>query len=140
MLINRHLKPLCRIFLVAAGLFACTLAGAQRRDVSNLVLDETGAPVPGAFITVKGETRGAMTDNDGRATIQSVKNSDILVAQFLSARKCWECWILWLLINIANIILYISAGLYVMPIVSALYLANGIWSLVSWKRKFNDHE
>jgi nicotinamide mononucleotide transporter len=63
-----------------------------------------------------------------------------LLAQFLSARKCWECWILWLLINTANIILYISAGLYVMPIVSALYLANGIWSLVSWKRKFNKHE
>ena len=63
-----------------------------------------------------------------------------LLAQFLSARKCWECWILWLIINTANIILYIIAGLYVMPIVSALYLANGIWSLVSWKRKYNKHE
>ena len=63
-----------------------------------------------------------------------------LLAQFLSARKCWECWILWLVINTANIVLYISAGLYVMPIVSALYLANGIWSLVSWKRKYNKHE
>ena len=63
-----------------------------------------------------------------------------LLAQFLSARKCWECWILWLLINVANIILYISAGLYVMPVVSALYLANGIWSLISWKRKYNKHE
>ena len=63
-----------------------------------------------------------------------------LLAQTLSARKCWECWILWLIINTANIILYISSGLYVMPVVSALYLANGIWSLVSWKRKFNKHE
>lgn len=63
-----------------------------------------------------------------------------LMAQFLSARKCWECWILWLVINLANIILYISSGLYIMPVVSALYLANGIWSLVSWKRKFNRNE
>ena len=63
-----------------------------------------------------------------------------LLAQFLGARKCWECWILWLIINTANIILYISSGLYIMPIVSALYLANGIWSLVSWKRKFNRNE
>ena len=63
-----------------------------------------------------------------------------LLAQFLSARKCWECWILWLIVNCANIALYISSGLYVMPVVSALYLANGIWSLVSWKRKFNRDE
>lgn len=63
-----------------------------------------------------------------------------LLAQFLSARKCWECWIVWLVVNFANIVLYISSGLYVMPIVSALYLANGIWSLISWKRKFNKNE
>ncbi len=63
-----------------------------------------------------------------------------LSAQFLSARKCWECWIVWLTVNIANIILYIASGLYIMPVVSALYLANGIWSLVSWKRKYNKNE
>ncbi|MBP5558410.1 MAG: nicotinamide mononucleotide transporter [Bacteroidales bacterium] len=63
-----------------------------------------------------------------------------LSAQFLSARKCWECWIVWLVVNAANIALYIASGLYVMPLVSALYLANGIWSLVSWKKKFNKDE
>ena len=63
-----------------------------------------------------------------------------LLAQFLSARKCWECWIVWLVVNCANIVLYISSGLYVMPVVSALYLANGIWSLISWKRKFRRNE
>ncbi len=63
-----------------------------------------------------------------------------LLAQFLSARKCWECWIVWLVVNCANIALYISSGLYVMPVVSALYLANGIWSLISWKRKFARNE
>lgn len=63
-----------------------------------------------------------------------------LVAQLFSARKYWECWILWLVINAANIVLYITSGLYVMPVVSALYLANGIWSLVSWKRKYNRNE
>lgn len=55
-----------------------------------------------------------------------------LSAQFLSAIKKWDCWIVWLLVNIANIILYISAGLVFMPIVSGLYLINGIWSLLSW--------
>ena len=59
-----------------------------------------------------------------------------LFAQYLSARKSWECWIVWLAVNAANIALYISAGLYIMPIVSALYLGNGVWSLVSWLRLY----
>ena len=63
-----------------------------------------------------------------------------LLAQFLSAQKCWECWIVWMVVNIANIVLYISSGLYLMPIVSFLYLANGVWSLISWKKLFNKNE
>ena len=57
-------------------------AGAQNRSVKGLVLDETDTPVAGAFVTVKGETRGAMTDGAGRFEI-SVKNSDVLVVSFL---------------------------------------------------------
>lgn len=63
-----------------------------------------------------------------------------LFAQYLSARKYWECWIVWLAVNVANMVLYISSGLYVMPVVSALYIANGIWSLISWKKLFNKNE
>ena len=62
------------------------------------------------------------------------------LAQFLSAQKKWECWIVWLVVNVANIALYISSGLYLMPVVSALYLANGIWSLVSWKGRLGRGE
>lgn len=63
-----------------------------------------------------------------------------LFAQYLSAQKCWECWIVWLVVNIANVILYISSGLYIMPVVSVLYIANGIWSLISWKKLYNNNE
>lgn len=55
-----------------------------------------------------------------------------LLAQFLSAQKKWDCWVVWLMVNLANITLYLSAGLVFMPIVSALYLINGIWSLWTW--------
>ncbi len=60
------------------------------------------------------------------------------LAQFLSALKKWDCWIVWLVVNLANITLYISAGLVFMPIVSALYLANGIWSLWTWFRLYRE--
>lgn len=56
----------------------------------------------------------------------------ILTAQLLSALKKWDCWIAWLLVNISQLILHISVGNVFMPIVSGLYLINGIWSLVTW--------
>jgi len=56
----------------------------------------------------------------------------ILLAQLLSALKKWECWIVWLLVNITQIILHLSVGNVFMPIVCALYLINGLWSLWTW--------
>ncbi len=60
----------------------------------------------------------------------------ILTAQLLSALKKWDCWIAWLLVNVTQIILHISVGNVFMPIVCALYLVNGLWSLWSWWRLY----
>lgn len=60
----------------------------------------------------------------------------ILTAQFLSAQKKFECWIAWLFVNVANLTLYLSAGLVFMPIVSALYLVNAIISLINWYKLY----
>ena len=57
-------------------------AGAQGHSVRGVVLDEADLPMPGAFVTVKGETRGVMTDTDGRFEI-SVKPTDVLIVSFL---------------------------------------------------------
>jgi nicotinamide riboside transporter PnuC len=64
----------------------------------------------------------------------------ILTAQTLSALKKWDCWIAWLFVNIANLTLYLKAGLVFMPIVSCLYLVNGIWSLFTWYRLYRNDE
>ena len=60
----------------------------------------------------------------------------ILMAQLLSALKKWDCWIAWLLVNTSQLILHISAGNVFMPIVSGLYLVNGIWSLITWRKLY----
>lgn len=60
----------------------------------------------------------------------------ILVAQFLSALKKWDCWIAWLFVNIFQIILHISVGHIFMPIVSGLYLINGVVSLCNWYKLY----
>lgn len=60
----------------------------------------------------------------------------ILAAQLMSALKKWDCWILWLLVNISQIMLHLSVGHVFMPIVCALYLVNGIVSLVGWMKLY----
>ena len=64
----------------------------------------------------------------------------ILTAQTLSALKKWDCWIAWLFVNVANLTLDLKAGLVFMPIVSCLYLINGVWSLFSWYKLYRKDE
>ncbi len=59
-----------------------------------------------------------------------------LLALYLSAQKKLECWYVWIAVNIINIIIYISAGLKFMPIVSCLYLLNAIWALITWTKLY----
>lgn len=60
----------------------------------------------------------------------------ILVAQFLSALKKWDCWVAWLLVNITQMILHISVGHVFMPIISGLYLINGVVSIFNWYKLY----
>ena len=71
-----------RILLAGIVGLASLSMQAQNRSVKGRVLDETDTPVAGAFVTVKGETRGVMTDEGGRFDI-SVKPSDFLIVSFL---------------------------------------------------------
>jgi nicotinamide mononucleotide transporter len=63
----------------------------------------------------------------------------ILMAQFLSAQKKWECWIAWIVVNVVQIALHVSVGNIFMPVVSGLYLVNGIVSLRHWNRLYRNN-
>ena len=82
MLRTLHRKALA--LLAAAGAFlAPSLPGrAQTREIRGQVLDEADQGIPGAYVQFKGETRGAMTDLDGRFSL-GVKKGDVLVVSFL---------------------------------------------------------
>ena len=62
----------------------------------------------------------------------------ILLAQLLSALKKWDCWVIWLLVNVTQLALHISVGNVFMPIVSGLYLFNGLWSLYTWTKLYKN--
>ena len=104
------------------------------RHLALYVLAVLGASVAWAFVLK------FVFDDPANPYLDSLMLILTLCAQYLSARKYWECWIVWLLVNIGNATLYILSGLYIMPVVSALYIANGVWSLVSWRKMYKNNE
>ena len=57
-------------------------AQAQDKTVTGTVFDETGGPLPGATVTIKGTTKGVSTDFDGLFSI-SAKDTDVLSISFM---------------------------------------------------------
>ena len=71
--------------IIAAGFFILLSlsALAQSRTVKGVVVEEeSGAPLPGATVSVSGSTRGVITDLDGSFELSGVKPSDKLVVDF----------------------------------------------------------
>lgn len=71
-----------KALLFVIALFALVLhqeVSAQQRQISGTVISsEDGEPLPGVNILVKGTTRGAISDLDGRYTIQANANETLM--------------------------------------------------------------
>jgi TonB-linked SusC/RagA family outer membrane protein len=60
-----------------------TVNGMQQtrgNTIAGTVLDENGEPIPGATITIKGTTRGVITDTDGTFTIQATPENQLEIS------------------------------------------------------------
>ena len=53
---------------------------AQSMKVTGTVTDDNNDPVIGAYVKVKGSTKGAVTDLDGRYTIEADKNATLVIS------------------------------------------------------------
>src|SRR5665648_815161 len=62
------------------------MAFAQQKTVTGKVSDETGVPVPGATVIVKGTTIGAVTDMDGKFSINVPAASKSLAISFIGMK------------------------------------------------------
>src|SRR5690606_6564990 len=56
---------------------------SQTKTVTGLVVDDSGVPLPGVTVVVKGTTNGTNTDFDGNYTIENVQSSDRLVFTYI---------------------------------------------------------
>tara|TARA_R110002049_G_scaffold45604_2_gene132911 strand:- start:8597 stop:11863 length:3267 start_codon:yes stop_codon:yes gene_type:complete len=73
------------MFVFLLTIFGFLESHAQQRNVKGVVTGD-GLPLPGASITVKGKTLGAVTDFDGAYTIQ-VSDNDILIFSYVGYKK-----------------------------------------------------
>ncbi|APG61390.1 ferric enterobactin receptor [Christiangramia salexigens] len=60
------------------------MADVQEREVTGVVKDNTGMPLPGANVLVKGTTVGTQTDFDGKFSLMVPAGSNIIEISFIS--------------------------------------------------------
>ncbi len=53
------------------------------KSVKGIITDETGEPLPGVTVFIKGSSTGTITDIDGNYSILNVKPTDVLVFSFI---------------------------------------------------------
>ena len=116
---------------------------ASAEDGSSLKVSMLSWPariiaVAGIFIVAGlwGWTLDRLFPSDPHPYLDSLVTALIILAQYLSAQKKWDCWVVWLIVNITQITLHLSVGNVFMCAVSGFYLVNGIWSLVSWGKRY----
>jgi TonB-linked SusC/RagA family outer membrane protein len=91
---NMLSKQLSKRLMLTILLFSCvTMFHAnpldidQKRVVTGYVTErETGETLPGASVSIKGTSKGSMTDIDGKYSIEVDSNSDVLVFSYIGKK------------------------------------------------------
>jgi|GEM_PF-17005 len=61
--------------------------GVNEISITGQILDETGVPMPGVSVTIKGSKKGMVSDINGKFTIQVPDQGTILVFSFIGYKK-----------------------------------------------------
>ena len=72
------------LFLIPQSMFAIE---QQTRTITGTVIDETGEPLPGATVIIKGTSNGTATDNSGKFTLSNVSSTTILTFAYIGYTK-----------------------------------------------------
>lgn len=89
---GRRIKKLLLLMKLTTLLFLLGLIQvsatvyAQQRSVSGKIVDESGQPLPGVTVVVKGTTNGTVSNPDGNYTISNVPEDATLVFSFVGMR------------------------------------------------------
>ncbi len=75
-----------RMLMSLALLAATTSIYGQKRSVSGIVTDESGAVLSGATVRVKGGNGGTHTDENGRFVLSGVSDTDRLIISYIGMK------------------------------------------------------
>jgi len=67
-----------KVFLLATFLLGMAAAFAQEKPITGKVVDETGAPLPGATVKIKGTDKAVVTDVNGTYSITAATGSTLV--------------------------------------------------------------
>lgn len=70
-----------------AVLFNCTMLLAQKTVTGKVISEETGRPVEGATVAIKGSKQSAVTNERGEFSLNVAKETDVLVISFVGMTK-----------------------------------------------------
>jgi TonB-linked SusC/RagA family outer membrane protein len=74
------------VSVTTLALFMCIASYAQRQAVSGTIRDQSGTPMPGVNILLKGTATGTTTDADGKFTLQAAPD-DIFQISFIGYKS-----------------------------------------------------
>ena len=76
------------VLLLSCFLLSMGIATAQNKTVSGTVVDDTGSPIIGASVVVKGNTAiGVVTNLDGKFTLSVPSSTTTLVVKYLGMQE-----------------------------------------------------
>lgn len=76
-------RNLSKMLLTVMITVMATIQAFAQVTVTGTIKDQTGEPIAGATVLVKGTSNGASTDLDGKFTIQNVKSDQVLSISFI---------------------------------------------------------
>ena len=79
-----RIKQITQFFVLVLFILFPSWAVAQQSTVKGLVKDETGIPVIGANVSVKGTTNGVVTDTNGRFILSNVKAGATIMFSYVT--------------------------------------------------------
>ncbi|MEC9160693.1 MAG: carboxypeptidase-like regulatory domain-containing protein, partial [Bacteroidota bacterium] len=72
-----------KYLLIVSFCFVAFFATAQQGGIQGVVIDDTGMPIPGVTVLIKGSNQGTLTDFDGNYFLDSVDPEDVIIFSFL---------------------------------------------------------
>ena len=72
-------KILSLLFLLAI----CVSSALAQRTVTGIVSDDSGEPLPGVTVVIKGTSQGSVTDQSGHFSIDILDENSVLIFSFI---------------------------------------------------------